>query len=215
MAKGTWNVMVTLGLGALGLTGRTLEAGDRGAPVVVLHLTDHAGMRGDDLVLVRSETERVFGAMGVRTVWPDAGAGSTGLSCAGVNLLVGLLSPEMIQRRANEGASESTLGTAYKAAGRAYVFTERVSALGARTRMDERVLLGRVIAHEVGHLLLSEAGHSRSGIMAAAISADPTKLRAQFTEEQARAIRAALEVGAEDSQDEGTCGAEQIKDSRI
>ena len=174
---------------------------------MVLHLANHADMRRDDLVLAQAETERVFEAAGVRTVWSDAPAGSEDHGCAVVDLSVALLSPEMIQQRVREGIGDGTLGTAYKAAGRAYIFSARISALGARTRMDARVLLGRVIAHEVGHLLLSETGHSRSGIMVAGISPDPAKLRVQFTPEQGRTIRAVLKSKAGSSEDRGICGS--------
>lgn len=47
----------------------------------------------------------------------------------------------------------------------ATVFADRVERIGRDSRTDVAVLLGRAIAHEVGHLVLRSAAHSRSGLM--------------------------------------------------
>ena len=55
-----------------------------------------------------------------------------------------------VQKRAG------TLGT---------VFTDRVHALAQAARADEGELLGRAMAHEIGHLLLGTHDHARTGLM--------------------------------------------------
>jgi hypothetical protein len=47
----------------------------------------------------------------------------------------------------------------------AMVFLDRVLVLSQRTGTDAGRLLGRAIAHEIGHLLLGTTAHSRSGLM--------------------------------------------------
>jgi hypothetical protein len=47
----------------------------------------------------------------------------------------------------------------------ATVFLENVEAVATRAGVDRASLLGRVIAHEVGHLLQGKTGHSRAGLM--------------------------------------------------
>jgi hypothetical protein len=47
----------------------------------------------------------------------------------------------------------------------ATVFAERVVAVASQARTDPDVLLGRAVAHEVGHLLLRSQAHSDSGLM--------------------------------------------------
>ena len=47
----------------------------------------------------------------------------------------------------------------------ATIFLEHVRAVAGRVGVDRASLLGRVIAHEVGHLLHGKVGHARSGIM--------------------------------------------------
>jgi hypothetical protein len=47
----------------------------------------------------------------------------------------------------------------------ATVFTDRVSRLAKDTRLDSATLLGRAMAHEIGHLILGSNEHSEAGIM--------------------------------------------------
>jgi len=49
----------------------------------------------------------------------------------------------------------------------ATVFSNRIGTAAARTGVDPGVLLGRVIAHEVGHLLLGCGYHGGTGVMRA------------------------------------------------
>lgn len=52
----------------------------------------------------------------------------------------------------------------------ATIFQEPVRAIARHTGMDDAELLGRAVAHEVGHLLLRAREHSPSGIMRGAWS---------------------------------------------
>jgi hypothetical protein len=54
-----------------------------------------------------------------------------------------------------------------RAAEMATVFHDEVASVAARTGIDLGALLGRTIAHEVGHLLFRVPGHSPSGLMRA------------------------------------------------
>lgn len=47
----------------------------------------------------------------------------------------------------------------------ATVFLDRVLHLARNLEIDHRVLLGRTIAHEIGHLLLATSTHGESGLM--------------------------------------------------
>ena len=49
----------------------------------------------------------------------------------------------------------------------ATIFMDRVEMLAQRTGVPIRIVLGRAIAHEVGHLLLGSGSHSPSGLMRA------------------------------------------------
>lgn len=49
----------------------------------------------------------------------------------------------------------------------ATIFHDRVLTVAGRTALDYHLLLGRAIAHEVGHLLLPGGGHGATGLMRA------------------------------------------------
>jgi hypothetical protein len=49
----------------------------------------------------------------------------------------------------------------------ATVFVDRVESIAARAEIDAVLLLGRAMAHELGHLLLGTNAHSPSGLMRA------------------------------------------------
>lgn len=75
-----------------------------------------------------------------------------------------------IETRKNTGASESELGFAVidprtLAGTIATVFHDRVLMVARRAGVERSQLLGRALAHEVGHLLLESTGHSRTGLM--------------------------------------------------
>jgi len=60
----------------------------------------------------------------------------------------------------------------------ATVFADRVLAAGSRTGANPVVLLGRAVAHEVGHLLIGTPAHSTRGLM-----------RGQWSDEELRSNR--------------------------
>jgi hypothetical protein len=54
----------------------------------------------------------------------------------------------------------------------ATLFRDQIDTVARRTGVAGSELLGRALAHEVGHLLLGVRGHSRTGIMRAVWTAD-------------------------------------------
>ena len=56
--------------------------------------------------------------------------------------------------------------------GSIYVFYDRVTDVAAMHRADTALLMGIVIAHEMGHLLLHHADHSAEGLMRGVWDAD-------------------------------------------
>jgi hypothetical protein len=74
--------------------------------------------------------------------------------------------------------------------GRAWVLCPRVVDLANSRQLFVTSLLGKVIAHEIGHLLL-DAGHSRHGIMRADLTLDLHQPQ-RFTYREATSLRARL-----------------------
>jgi hypothetical protein len=127
----------------------------------------------------------------VRTVWVESERPVRKHQDGGLHLTVLLLSPDMARKRiAAEGLADDVLGLAIPDAGRAYIFCDRVVSMPGTQVF--RIQLGAVIAHEVGHLVLGEQSHSRSGIMRAQIAGRHAIHLASFDKVQARMIRATL-----------------------
>jgi len=79
------------------------------------------------------------------------------------------------------------------------VYVNRVRSLARASRTPESELLGRVIAHEAGHLLLGRTGHPASGLMrgrwARQVLADRRDRDWTFSVEEGRTLRWRLSGG--------------------
>jgi hypothetical protein len=203
MEKGTRNIMVAAAINGLVLTGGTSRAADRQGPTVVVRVADFAGIGSGGLARTMAQAQGVFEAAGIRVVWSDAKEGPGARACEGLNVFVTLLS---LRRSSEQGLRESVLGRAAPAERQAWIYPDRVSLLAWQKSMDERALLGLVIAHEVGHLLLPGSGHSSYGIMTAGIDTDPRAVRARFTPQETAAIRARVASKAGQGEEGATCG---------
>jgi hypothetical protein len=84
--------------------------------------------------------------------------------------------------------ADDVLGQAARPTGRAYIFTHRVTEIGVQYGRDFAWVLGQVLAHEVGHLVLPTYSHSSRGIMRAGLIVRSTTNQL-FTTEQGAAIR--------------------------
>jgi hypothetical protein len=78
----------------------------------------------------------------------------------------------------------------------AHMYVDRVGRQSAKTGCNLQLLLGRAIAHEIGHLLLEHAEHSPNGLMRAMWTDAELQISQpsdwQFNSTQAAAMRARL-----------------------
>lgn len=124
-----------------------------------------------------NEPGRIIGASGVAVAWLDClapqgelqlAAEQTGQNCAGLvcgATLVLRIFPRSTP--ANAAFRDTMFGYADGSA-LASVFYGRVEDLGRDVDRDETeipVILSHAMAHEIGHLLLGSASHSKTGIM--------------------------------------------------
>ena len=130
----------------------------------------------------------VYAAIGVALEWTDAG-------CApgDHNLTV-----NVITRKASAvDVTDVTLGFAEPGTSVATVLYDRVVAFARRYRVKREVLLGYVIAHEVGHLLLPPNSHSWQGVMRPVINLEEAAAkRLRFTKEQGQQIVQRIETSS-------------------
>ena len=189
MAKTTRKLTTALAVSATLLTARAATAADAAdRATLVLHVDDFAGLFPDDLNAAEAVARRIFAKAGIRTFWVY-GRGPAPRAAGALHLQVLVLSKKMTERKiASDPVEDNVLGQAASGCGRAYIFSHRIAALAARKERMVGDLLGRVVAHEVGHLLLPENSHSPIGIMASSLDLSATALVA-FTREQTEAIR--------------------------
>jgi hypothetical protein len=192
--------MVSLAVGAVAaaaVLAVSRAAGASESTTVVLHIENCAGVSDPDLRVATAEVARIYRSAGVQIAWSNeplpTGISSRGATDEPRHLALILHDDGARMLTHAYGAPDSTLGFAAHDIGRAYVSVNRVAAESARRAVDHRWVLGWVIAHEVGHLLLPRNSHSSEGIMRAAMAFDFAIGRSHdFTGQQCATIRAAL-----------------------
>jgi hypothetical protein len=140
-----------------------------------------ADIAGSDRATATRVTANILRDAGVDVVWMDCNdrvTAHTHTMTDGCSqppgpdeVIVRFVSAASSSRPANRSASDS-LGDAYidtmAASGSlATVYVDRVAAMSRASGIDAGTLLGRVTAHEIGHLLLGTATHRASGLMRA------------------------------------------------
>lgn len=168
----------------LGVAG-TSAAGNDEAPRLAVNVKNHAAVQRDDLARARTEGEGTFRHSGVAVAWVDDKEPR--------RLEILLLS---LRRDSQECAAGCALGLALASRSTAYVFVNRIIRTTRSSPTDLPVVLGRVVAHEIGHILMPQRAHSTFGIMRADLDPGYTN-PGRFSNEEAQAIRSRLRAGSE------------------
>ena len=157
-------------------------------PVVTVRVVDVSGAFNASLVRAQEVATAVFREAGVLLRWvPDATASEKPLT--------------LVVSRSNQvdlrfGAD--AMGTAERPVNgtpstRAYVFSDRITAFAKKNGVPLGVLLGCIVAHEIGHLLLPPNAHRPRTIMRAEWRRDdfPPRVPAiwGFASDHARLLR--------------------------
>ena len=145
-----------------------------------------AAVRADDLQFAEDRAGGVFEKIGVRVRWMD-GAALTSELRSSLTMVVA----NSDSKAGSAAVFVDALGLAHPGVRRAYVFYDRVVALNAQSPRPIPTILGDVIAHELGHLVLPTGAHSRQGIMRPALDMKQLSI-VTFTKVEARSIVAAL-----------------------
>ncbi len=134
------------------------------AQTIVVGTDDTFGVPEDVLVAAEEAASHLYAAIGVALVWVDSKV-TPGAGPGAPDLLVRFGSFDIIEAREVEaeaiGAAPRN-ATQYRTA---YVFYDRVLDLTRPARKDPADVLGFVIAHELGHLLLPVGSHAPAGLM--------------------------------------------------
>jgi hypothetical protein len=138
---------------------------------MTVHLVDYARLPADELGQAQREAAEIYAAAGIELVWV---LGNTeGHPATGLDVHVVLLNDAMANRKIREGRfGDDVLGVGGKNAW-AYVFTSRVALRSISVGASFSRVLGRVMAHELGHVVLPVYGHTPTGIMRASVDMLP------------------------------------------
>src|SRR2546421_12070110 len=145
-----WSMIVAAVLMAVGADG----AAETSQPATIrLQLRSEVRVPPKLLDESRHEVARIFARAGFEVMWTDAAPRFAVTIVADVLGYDRAASPVMgIVSPAKDGPV-------------AHVFFRQVGAFARTYNVDPSTVLGHVIAHEVGHMLLSTASHSPTGVM--------------------------------------------------
>jgi len=148
------------------LHGETLED----APRFTVRLYNYAKVDGLELGRAIRDASDIFHRAGIRLVWvecPSApGEVEKARACGQTDgtpwVMLKILQREMAQRLQFR---HEVFGAAIPS--NAFVFFHRIQEFCTREDIADSLMLGYVVAHELGHVLLGPGGHSSGGVMKA------------------------------------------------
>lgn len=192
MGRGTWIAGLVL---CAGLTGRdTAAAQTPSQPVVHVLIMNRAEVPADTLTRAQDDATRVFHLSGIALVWVDAG------TCQARCLTVRIVT-QPVSAKSRDPHMLGVAPSTKEARGiNVWIFYRRIRAYSADLGMHASQLLGHVMAHEMGHLLLPYGAHALAGVMRPEWDRAQVKNAAAgtltFTPDQAALIRERLQASA-------------------
>lgn len=183
------SVLAVFGLSLPGV----VFAGQREATIVV-QVGNYADIPPKDLANAERVANHVYAAIGVRMIWVhDEGPTDDPQD---LRVYLRLLSRDMANRKiSTERIAGDVLGHAISPSRCAYVFDHRILSVAMQHGHDYARVLGLVIAHEIGHIVLPTNGHSDVGIMSPNVFLRSKYNLVYFTSGQGEAVRALLTSG--------------------
>jgi hypothetical protein len=163
------------------------------AVVLKVILIDSAGVPADVLTHAQAEVSKIYAAAGVDVQWIRGTSQSSRLSGPPLNVII-LPDPDVTSRaRGSKNMLGVALMTPQGRGSVVYAFYARIEERASKALTDPSILLGHVLAHELGHLLLGHHAHSTRGIMNGEWGYSETqRLRLgllAFTKDEASSIR--------------------------
>jgi hypothetical protein len=131
---------------------------------LVVRVYDNVGVANADMEAALAAAHATLKNAGIEVMWRVGQVGRVGqVSQDGPELIVRIVDAPPGSRPDSLGFSFVDTGT--KAGTLATIFDDRVGALSARSGANRGQLLGRSMAHEIGHLLLGTTHHADRGLM--------------------------------------------------
>jgi hypothetical protein len=124
-------------------------------------IPDHTA---DDQLMALAVAEDALSTASVGIAWTLCGPGEC-LTPAPAALKVRIVQSRDDSQRDSQHLGQALIDSQSGTGVLATVFIDRTRRLADHLGIDHRVLLGRTIAHELGHLLLATPTHGNSGLM--------------------------------------------------
>ena len=166
---------------------------------ITVRVQDYAQVPRATLAGAKQEATRILNEAGIGMAWFDCGGAAENSTAdpecakpfAPTDLLLRILPRSMAERVL---LTDSTFGFALQSTDdrlgfAASVFEHRVRELSEELGDSPATILGLVMAHEIGHLLLKTTAHSPTGIMRARLNREDLLRPLCFTLEQQNLLR--------------------------
>jgi hypothetical protein len=163
------------------------ESHDSDRVSVLVRVDNVANVPVDVLRASEARAAEVFGGIAVQLEWIDGQTASHDGVITEYTVVI-MARGAAQKKAATEGLADGVVGEAARLAHRAYIFYDRIVALRVVRPRALGSILGDVIAHELGHLMLPANSHSASGIMRPGLELRPGWADT-FDERQALQIR--------------------------
>jgi hypothetical protein len=187
MGRTSWIAGVAL-FGMLAAADVTAQTSD---PLTInVVVIDEVGVPAATKRQAQEKASRIFKGLGMTLVWLPAEAPPAG------SLIVKIVGAPLGQK----GKNPTVLGIAARSkegrGGIAWLYHRRIAELAQALSLDVSQMMGHVVAHEMGHLLLPHGSHSMAGLMKGEWDTRQAVLASMgaltFDEDQAATIRARL-----------------------
>jgi hypothetical protein len=155
--------LTMIGVSRWAAAGAPGHAGD-GMDRLVVHVYG-AAAAGPEIAIARATATRLLGDAGISVAWYECGS-DTRPGCVespdSLPVIVRLVSRSLLMPDAlgySVVDRSSGIGTLVT------IFLDRVRSMAVRAGVDAGPLLGRAVAHELGHTLMGSTRHSSAGLM--------------------------------------------------
>jgi hypothetical protein len=151
-----------------------LSANGRPGSALPVRIYNNVGISPEDLRIATREAEGILQAAGISVAWmecwhldrePSGAPDECRRPLEGQALTLRLPAAAAVRPAKVMSMGYSLVQLRNQVPFLATVYSERVLSVARSANVDPRLLLGRAIAHEIGHLLLNTTRHAGTGLM--------------------------------------------------
>jgi len=156
------------------LLAATTNAQIDGERELIVRIYNSFGVPRQELATTQGVAETIFREAGIRIVWrecrtPSGPSAESRDECGEVlqpaEVIARIVTTPRVQGRRSSAFGYSLVDTETGVGMLSTVLADRITEVAARLRIHRASLMGRALAHEIGHLLLGTNAHTPDGLM--------------------------------------------------